>query len=140
MGGREGIRNGMDGVEGRERGGFIGRWWIGGFARGFGLAGWIGGDEEQPRSQDDSVAQGAIRWPEVCSVLCSFEISLCVCVGSGWGQPANGPSYFRADVFYVCFIIWPALVWAKVTQRANLSKDRLTTPNWTYQWARLLGL
>jgi len=30
MGGREGIRNGMDGVEeGRERGGFIGRWWIG---------------------------------------------------------------------------------------------------------------
>ena len=84
----------------------------------FGLAGWIGDDEEQPRSQDDSVAQGAIRWPEVCSVLCSFEISLCVCVGSGWGQPANGPSYFRADVCYVCFIIWPALVWAKVTQRA----------------------
>ena len=112
-----------------------------GFARGFGLAGWIGGDEEQPRSQDDSVVAQLYLYGGLGFALsCARSILRNICVGSGWGQPANGPSYFRADVFYVCFIIWPALVWAKVTQRANLSKDRLTTPNWTYQWARLLGL
>ena len=88
-GGREGIRNGMDGVEGRERGGFIGRWWIGGFARGFGLAGWIGGDEEQPRSQDDSVVAQLYLYGGLGFALsCARSILRNICVGSGWGQPA----------------------------------------------------
>jgi hypothetical protein len=58
--------------------GFIGRRWIGGLRGVLGSPGWIGGDEEQPRSQDDSVARGGeralplgfLRCPGVRSVRC----------------------------------------------------------------------